>query len=375
MTKTLIKAVKQSIFADYFQIYVMDSECDGLLESVWQMFNPIDKIVSIPGLISIGTVRPFQSNFEIELHSEEPMVAKNTAWDNVDHVTEATTTFPSGKLIVKGCSDTSKGRATISIEVNPDTIYRVRILSSQMNDLSVSGMSGLDTYKVYVWPVDKQLPSAAVLKRYTPNEWKKQTNTRLAYYANPPCGQAMFKQLAFVSHGQSDMVNDEIKSMCENATDKYFKERIATKAPFAILSDAASSETCCEELLSSSGLHIPSSKNKLIGSSSAGEDWSAENVLKEVCDILGNTRIFSDEHPDTLETGIPGVKPDPTDIRGAEEVIIPIFGSSKDTLSMAKFVAESLNLGVAQQEKLSGLKLTQCECILVGTDGVEVLTI
>lgn len=54
--KSLVSSIdKVKIFADYFQIYLRDQNTDLEAEEMWQLFNPMDKIVAKPGFVSIGT--------------------------------------------------------------------------------------------------------------------------------------------------------------------------------------------------------------------------------------------------------------------------------------------------------------------------------
>ena len=47
---------------------------------------------------SAGTVRPFEVDFTLEVHTEEPEAAKKDKWAEADHVTECVANFPSGTV-------------------------------------------------------------------------------------------------------------------------------------------------------------------------------------------------------------------------------------------------------------------------------------
>ncbi|KNC80282.1 hypothetical protein SARC_07347 [Sphaeroforma arctica JP610] len=273
---------------------------------------------------------------------------------------------------VEGCSDTTKGRAAITLDVDAETIYKVRILSSKLRELSVSGLNGNDTYTVYAWPTDTELLETTVHKRFMPVDWKKNPDTRLAYFANPPLGQSMFKELMFIVHGTDDEVTDSAKSRSAKAAEKFFQKRCPKEAtPFVILSGSTASEPHFKALNADAA-------GDLRAATSTVRPCAKDGVVKslqDVCDILTNNRVFSDEHPETLDTGIPDSKLTKADagVEGIDEVVIPVFAPKDDALAMAVFVADALSLDSSEKEKLVKLELGDYDCVIVGKNGVEVI--
>jgi hypothetical protein len=90
-----------ALFADYFQIHVLDDDSEGDLSDVWTDQAVLDGLGVTDGALAIGTAVNVTVAVGVQVLTEEP--DKDT--DDFDHVVEASLELASGQLVVMGCTD------------------------------------------------------------------------------------------------------------------------------------------------------------------------------------------------------------------------------------------------------------------------------
>ncbi|MGK5547697.1 hypothetical protein ACSNOH_23600 [Streptomyces sp. URMC 127] len=89
------------LFADYFQIHVMDDEADGDLSDVWTEQAVADGLGVTEEALAIGTAVNVNVAVSVHVLAAQP----DDDSDDFDHVVEAGLNLASGRLVVLGCTD------------------------------------------------------------------------------------------------------------------------------------------------------------------------------------------------------------------------------------------------------------------------------
>lgn len=146
-----------SIFADYFQFYIEDE--NSLIDTsvVWIELAFKDFMAVAPGFIAIATVRNMDVPVEVEVIDSE--LPENL--DKWDHVTECSLSIPSGRLVIRGCTDYYPDAERIHL--TPGN-YRIRIYYGGLDTVSVNNLEGNDHYRIVMWQGEYLSPG--VVKRY-----------------------------------------------------------------------------------------------------------------------------------------------------------------------------------------------------------------
>jgi len=89
------------LFADYFQLYLMDEAAEDDTSEIWTDEALDAKLAVSENTLTIGTFRNVDVDFEVEVLEEEPELNLEK-WD---HASIGYVDFPSGKCAVFGCTD------------------------------------------------------------------------------------------------------------------------------------------------------------------------------------------------------------------------------------------------------------------------------
>ncbi|MDX3540194.1 hypothetical protein PV721_39015 [Streptomyces sp. MB09-01] len=89
------------LFADYFQIHVLDDESEGDLSDVWTEQAVLDGLGVTDGALAIGTDINVTVAVSVHVLTQQP----DDDNDDFEHVVEASLNLVSGSLVVLGCTD------------------------------------------------------------------------------------------------------------------------------------------------------------------------------------------------------------------------------------------------------------------------------
>ena len=137
------------IFADYFQLYLMDDEADDDTSEIWTDEALDIKLAIAKNTVAVGTYRNIDVKFELEVLESEPKVDLNE-WD---HASLGFVSFPSGKCVVYGCTDYLPDATRIEL---PKGYYALLSLAKGLDSITVEWESADDLYKVILWPSDSK---------------------------------------------------------------------------------------------------------------------------------------------------------------------------------------------------------------------------
>ncbi|WP_053713000.1 hypothetical protein [Streptomyces sp. XY413] len=94
-------ATTLELFADYFQIHILDQDSDADFSDVWTEQTVSDGLGVTEGGLAIGTDVNFTVAVAVHLLTGQP----DDDSDDFDHVVEASLNLTSGRLVVLGCTD------------------------------------------------------------------------------------------------------------------------------------------------------------------------------------------------------------------------------------------------------------------------------
>ncbi|WP_058043512.1 hypothetical protein [Streptomyces roseifaciens] len=96
-------ATDLKLFADYFQIHLLDDESDGDLSDVWTEQTVLDGLGVTEDALAIGTA--VNVNVAVSVHVLAAQPDDDGGDDDYDHIVEASLNLASGRLVVLGCTD------------------------------------------------------------------------------------------------------------------------------------------------------------------------------------------------------------------------------------------------------------------------------
>ncbi|WP_020411244.1 hypothetical protein [Microbulbifer variabilis] len=140
-----MKKYKFEIFADYFQIYLLDVEADDDTSDIWTDEALNIKLGILPNTLAIGTYRNVDVPLEVEVHDSEPEISLGE-WD---HASIGYFTVTSGQCVVSGCTDYLLDVA--KIDVAPGK-YSAISLAKGLGSITEEWEDADDLYKVILWP-------------------------------------------------------------------------------------------------------------------------------------------------------------------------------------------------------------------------------
>jgi len=140
-----MKSHKFELFADYFQVYLMDAEANDDTSEVWTEEALNLKLGILPKTLAVGTFRNVDVSVEIEIYESEPEVNLEE-WD---HASVGHFTIKSGRCAVFGCTDYLPDAA--KFEISPGN-YAVLSLAKGLGSITEEWEDADDLYKVILWP-------------------------------------------------------------------------------------------------------------------------------------------------------------------------------------------------------------------------------
>ena len=138
--------IRLELFADYHQFYLQDERTDvAEPPDDWGTRLVTDMIAVAPGQVGVGTARNVTVPVTVEVLPAPPQ----DAFDDWDHVAEASLDAPSGTVVIAGCTAYLPDALRISV---PAGSLRLRTYYGGLNTLSEDGLDGDDHYRVALWP-------------------------------------------------------------------------------------------------------------------------------------------------------------------------------------------------------------------------------
>jgi hypothetical protein len=146
-----------NLFADYFQLYLMDVESQDDTSDIWTDQALDFKLAIMRNTVAVGTFRNVDVTVEIELHDEEPSLDLEE-WD---HAALGYIEIKSGKCAVFGCTDYLPDAKKIDMVPG---IYSVLSLAKGLDTITEEWEDAGDLYRVVLWP--SMAREYKVLKNY-----------------------------------------------------------------------------------------------------------------------------------------------------------------------------------------------------------------
>ncbi len=140
---------KFTLFADYFQIYLMDDSANDDISEIWTEKALNLKLAIANNTLAIGTFRNVDVNLEVEIIKNEPQL-DITEWD---HITKGYFTSPLGKCAVFGCTDYLPDAKRITF---PKGNYAVYSMANGLDTITDEWEDADDYYKIIMWPSSTQ---------------------------------------------------------------------------------------------------------------------------------------------------------------------------------------------------------------------------
>jgi hypothetical protein len=151
------------LFADYFQILVLDEASETSLDRAWNDSTLSDRIVALRDVLGIRT----EVNVDIEVDVEWSTEPPGLDAERFDHVAEASVEISSGRMVVMGNSDHLPDAHRV--EVIPGWV-RIRVQKSNLGNAVAADIESdessetIERIRIDAWPAG---PSGVeVLKRW-----------------------------------------------------------------------------------------------------------------------------------------------------------------------------------------------------------------
>ncbi len=136
---------KFNLFADYFQVYLMDDKANDDTSEIWTEQALDLKLGIAKNTLAVGTFRNVDVDFEVEIVEKEPQL-NLSEWD---HVSQGHLTISSGKFVVFGCTDYLPDAARITLTSDN---YAAFSMAKGLDTISEEWEDADDYYKVILWP-------------------------------------------------------------------------------------------------------------------------------------------------------------------------------------------------------------------------------
>lgn len=136
---------KFNLFADYFQVYLMDDEADDDTSEIWTEEALDLKLGIAKNTLAVGTFRNVDVDFEVEVFENEPQL-NPVEWDNIS---KGYLSISSGKCAVFGCTDYLPDAKRINL---PKGDYAVYSMAKGLDSITEEWEDADDYYKVILWP-------------------------------------------------------------------------------------------------------------------------------------------------------------------------------------------------------------------------------
>ncbi|MFH9740190.1 hypothetical protein ACH4MA_21235 [Streptomyces roseolus] len=155
-------ATNLELFADCFQIHVLDDESEGDLSDVWTEQAVSDGLGVTEDALAIGTAVNVTVTVSVDVLAEQPVDDS----DDFDHVVEASLNLTSGRLVVLGCTDYFPDAARFGM---PTGWTRVRAsrrnLAAAVRSESDRTPETSEQVRLQAWPAPYAEPH--IIKRWT----------------------------------------------------------------------------------------------------------------------------------------------------------------------------------------------------------------
>lgn len=156
---------KLRLFADYFQLHVMDENAEDDLGDAWTDEAVSDGLAVTEQTLGIGT----EVNMYVDVTVETLDLPPAQVFDGFDHVVEASIEVPSGRIAILGCTDYLPDAARFEA---PKGFVRVRASRTNLANVRQPGEEGSDApdaveqVLLQIWPAP--YTATVVIKRWTP---------------------------------------------------------------------------------------------------------------------------------------------------------------------------------------------------------------
>ncbi len=156
-------ATNLELFADYFQIHLVDESSDADFGDAWTDQAVLDGLALAEGGLAIGTAVNLTVNVAVHLLADEP----EDDGDDFDHVVEASLDLTSGRLVVLGCTDYFPEAARFALPAGWTRIRASRRnLAAALSDLDGEDESvEREEIRLQAWPAPHSEPRVG--KRWT----------------------------------------------------------------------------------------------------------------------------------------------------------------------------------------------------------------
>ncbi|MET9952410.1 hypothetical protein ABZ135_12800 [Streptomyces sp. NPDC006339] len=155
-------ATDLELFADYFQIHVLDGESEGDLSDVWTEQTVSDGLGVTEDALAIGTAVNVTVAVSVDVLAEQPVDDS----DDFDHVVEASLNLTSGRLVVLGCTDYFPDAAQFEMPVGWTRIRASRRnLAAAVRSESDRTPEAIEQVRLQAWPAPYSEPH--ITKRWT----------------------------------------------------------------------------------------------------------------------------------------------------------------------------------------------------------------
>ncbi|MFF5701285.1 hypothetical protein ACFY7H_02040 [Streptomyces sp. NPDC012794] len=156
-------ATALELFADYFQVHVLDEGSEGDFSGVWTEQTVVDGLGVMEDALAIGTAVNDTVAVSVHVLADQPHYDS----DDFDHIVEASLHVPSGRLIVMGCTDYLDDAARFEVPAG-----RTRARASRRNLAAAvrrlesdEEPEATEEVRLQTWPAPFSVPH--IVKRWT----------------------------------------------------------------------------------------------------------------------------------------------------------------------------------------------------------------
>ena len=139
------------VFADYFQIHVLDEGSETELDDAWNEQTLSDRIVAVHDILGIRTEVNVDVDVDLVWHASPPRLEAEA----FDHVAEASIEIPSGRMVVMGCTDYLPEAPRF--DVTPGLV-RIRVQKSNLRAATLADIDSdqstetIERIRIDTWP-------------------------------------------------------------------------------------------------------------------------------------------------------------------------------------------------------------------------------
>ncbi|MGW1976688.1 hypothetical protein [Streptomyces sp. NPDC001889] len=159
-------ATTLELFADYFQIHVLDEKSEGDFSDVWTRQTVLDGLGVIDDALAVGTAVNDTVTVTVRILPRRP----DDDSHDFDHVVEASLHTPSGRLIVMGCTDYLDDAARFDVPAGwtRARASRRNLAAAVRRSESDEEPEATEEVRLQVWPAPFSAPH--IVKRWPPSQ-------------------------------------------------------------------------------------------------------------------------------------------------------------------------------------------------------------